>query len=85
MKYYMSKNQYFPMENLPQLEADASLLDISSTGRCSVSVKDLEFWKKTAHKLVASIRMQICSLQQLMSTTRDHDSPCPVQTLGNCG
>ena len=42
-KYYKSHNQYFPVENLPQLESDASLLDISSRGRCSVPVKNLEF------------------------------------------
>ena len=52
-KYYKSQNQYFPTENLPQLEADASLFDISSRGRCSVSVRNLEFWEKRARKLVA--------------------------------
>ena len=32
-KYYKSQNQYFPIENLPLLEPDASLLDISTRER----------------------------------------------------
>ena len=52
-KYYKSQNQYFPTENLPLLELDALLLDISTWGRCFVPVKKLEFWEKRAHKLVA--------------------------------
>ena len=40
MKYYRSKNQYFPMENVPQLESDASQLDMSSKGNYSVPVKN---------------------------------------------
>ena len=51
-KYYKSQNQYLPTENYPQLEPDALLLDISTRGRCSVPVKNLEFWKKRALKLV---------------------------------
>ena len=50
MKYYKSHNQYFPTENLNQLETDASSLDISSRGRCSVPVRNLEFWDKRAIK-----------------------------------
>ena len=53
IKYFKCHNQYFPMEHLPQLEADASLLDISSRGRCSVPVKNPEIWEKRARKLVA--------------------------------
>ena len=30
MKYYKSQNQYFPTEDVPQLESDASLVDMSS-------------------------------------------------------
>ena len=52
-KYYKSLNQYFPKENLPLLEPDASLLDISTRGRCSEPVKNLEHWEKRACKLVA--------------------------------
>ena len=29
-KFYKSQNQYFPTENVPTLEADASLLDLSN-------------------------------------------------------
>ena len=55
MKYYKSQNQYFPMENLPQLESEASLLDtcMSSRGRYSISLRNLECWEKRARKLVA--------------------------------
>ena len=42
MKYYKSKNQCFPTENVPELKSDASLLDISSRGRCSIPVRNLE-------------------------------------------
>ena len=52
-KYYKNQNQYFPTENLPLLETDASLLDLSTWGICSVPVKNLEFWEKRARKLVA--------------------------------
>ena len=50
-KYYKSQSHYFPTENLPKLEADGSLLDISSRGRCSVQVKNLEFWKKESSQI----------------------------------
>ena len=65
------------MENLLQLEADASLLDISSRGRCSVPVKNLEFWEKRARKLVTinshvdlfSSAAYLCVQQESMSVT----------------
>ena len=53
IKYYKSQNHYFLMEIVPQLESDASLLDMSSKGRYSVPVRNLEYWEKRAHKLVA--------------------------------
>ena len=53
MKYYKSQNQYFPTENAPQLESDASQLDMSSRGRYSIPVRSLEYWEKRAHELVA--------------------------------
>ena len=52
-KFYKSQNQYFPTENIPLLEPDASLLELSTRGRCSIPVKNLEFWEKRARKLVA--------------------------------
>ena len=51
MKYYRSKNQYFPTENVPQLESDASQPDMS--GKYSIPIRNLEFWDKRACKLVA--------------------------------
>ena len=76
-KYYKSHNQYFPTENHPQLESDASILDISSSGKCSVPVKNLEFWEKRARKLVAinshadlfSSAAYLCLQQESMSVT----------------
>ena len=41
-KFYKSRNQYLPTDNIPQLEADASLLDIWNKGRASVPLKNLE-------------------------------------------
>ena len=52
-KFYKCQSQYFPTDNIPPLEADASLLDLSSRGRCSLPVKSLERWEKRARKLVA--------------------------------
>ena len=74
-KFYKCHNQYFPTENLPQLEADTSLLDISSRGRCSVPVKNLEIWEKRTRKLMAinshvdlfSSAAYLCLQQQSMS------------------
>ena len=74
-KYYKSQNQYFPTENLPLLEPDALLLDISTRGRCSVPVKNLEFWEKRARELVVinlhadlfSSAAYLCLQQESMS------------------
>ena len=52
-KFYKSQNQYLPTDNIPQLEADASLLDISNKGRASIPLKNLEAWERKARKLVA--------------------------------
>ena len=41
-KCYKSQNQYLPTGNIPQLEADASLLDLSNKGRASIPLKNLE-------------------------------------------
>ena len=53
------------------------LLDISSRGRCSVPVKNLEIWEKRARKLVAinfhadlfSSAAYLCLRQESMSVT----------------
>ena len=45
-KFYKSQNQYFPTENIPPLEADASLLDFSNKGKSSIPVKNIEAWEK---------------------------------------
>ena len=52
-KFYKSQNQYLPTDNIPQLEADASLLDISNKGRASIPLKNLEAWERKARKLVS--------------------------------
>ena len=52
-KFYKSQNQYLPTDNIPQLEADVSLLDISNKGRASIPLKNLEAWERKARKLVA--------------------------------
>ena len=76
-KFYRSQNQYFLTENIPPLEADTSLLDLSSKGRCSIPVKGLAVWEKRARKLVAinshadlfSSATYLCLEQQSMSVT----------------
>ena len=52
-KFYKNQNQYLPTDNIPQLEADASLLDISIKGRASILLKNLEAWERKARKLVS--------------------------------
>ena len=41
-KFYKSQNQFFPTDNVPPLEADASLLDLSNKGRATILMKNLE-------------------------------------------
>ena len=53
MKYYGSKSQYFPTKSIPHLDADASQLDMSSRGKYSVPIKNLEVVEKRARRLVA--------------------------------
>ena len=45
-KFYKSRNQYLPTDNILQLEADVSLLDISNKGRASIPLKNLEAWER---------------------------------------
>ena len=52
-KFYKSQNQFFPMDNIPPLEADASLLDLSNRGKASIPIKNLEAWEKKVRKLIA--------------------------------
>ena len=47
MKYYRSKSQYFPTENISHLDADASQLDMSSRSKYSVPIKNLEVWTQS--------------------------------------
>ena len=52
-KYYKSHNQFFPTDNIPPLELEASLLDLSNKGKCSIQMRNLEIWEKRARKLIA--------------------------------
>ena len=53
MRYYKSKSQYFPTENIPYLDTDASQLDMSSRGKYSSPIKAIEIWENRACNLVA--------------------------------
>ena len=76
-KFYKSQNQFLPTDNVPPLEADASLLDLSNKGRASVPIKNLEAWEKKARKLIAinshadlfSSAAYLCLQQESMSVT----------------
>ena len=76
-KFYRSQNQYFPTENIPPLEVDASLLDLSSKGRWLIPVKSLDVWGKRPRNLVVinsyadlfSSAAYLCLQQQSMSVT----------------
>ena len=74
-KFYKSQSQYFPTDNIPLLELEASLLDLSNKGKCSIPMTNLEIWEKRAHKLIAinshvdlfSSAAYLCMQQQTMS------------------
>ena len=74
-KFYKSQNQYFPTDNIPPLELEASLLDLSSKGKCSIPMRNIEIWEKRAGKLIAIIlhadlfssAAYLCMQQQTMS------------------
>ena len=53
MRFYKSKSQYFPTQNIPPLDTDALQLDISSRGKYSVPIKNMEIWEKKVSSLVA--------------------------------
>ena len=74
-KFYKSQNSSFPADNVPPLEADASLLDLSNKGKASIPMKNLEAWEKKARKLIAinshadlfSSAAYLCLQQESMS------------------
>ena len=74
-KFYKSQGQYFQTDNIPPLESDASMLDLSSKGKCTIPMRNLEIWEKRACKLVAinshgdlfSSAAYLCMQQQTMS------------------
>ena len=74
-KFYKSQSQYFPTDNIPQLESDASLLDLSNKGKCSIPMKNIEIWEKRARELIVihshadlfSSAAYLCMQQQTMS------------------
>ena len=51
-KFYKSQNQFFRIDNILPLESDAFLLDLSSKGRCSIPIRNIETWEKRARKLI---------------------------------
>ena len=63
------------MENIPHLESDALQLGMSSKGKYSVPIRNLEVWEKRACKLVAiyshsdllSSAAYLCLQQESMS------------------
>ena len=79
-KYYKSHSQFFPTDNIPQLESEASLLDLSNKGKCSIPMRNLENWEKRARKLVA-----INSHADLFSSAAAADNvyTCSVKTFGS--
>ena len=74
-KFYKSQGQYFPTDNIPPLESDTSMLDLSNKGKCTIPMRNLEIWEKRAHKLLAinshadlfSSAAYLCMQQQTMS------------------
>ena len=50
-KFYKRRSQYFHTDNILQLESEASLLDLSRKGKCSISMKNIELWEKEPSNL----------------------------------
>ena len=75
-KFFKSQNQFLPADNIPPLEADASLLDLSEKGRASAPIKNLEAWEKKARKIAINSHADLfssaaflCLQQQSMTVT----------------
>lgn len=51
MKHYRSHGQLFP-SNVPKLDKDASLLDLSSTGNASIPIKTLDTMERQVRNMV---------------------------------
>ena len=74
-KFYKSQSQYFPTDNIPPLELEVSLLDLSSKRKYSIPMKNIEIWEKRTCKLIAinshvdlfSSAAYLCMQQQTMS------------------
>ena len=82
-KFYKSQNQYLPTDNIPQLEADPSLLDLSNKGRAYIPLKNLEAWERKARKLVSIHSHADIFLSCLPLSTTGIDVGCgPFQTFG---
>ena len=45
-KFCKSQNQYFPTDNIPPLESEASLLFLSGKAKCSIPMKNMEIEEK---------------------------------------
>ena len=43
-KFYKSHSRFFPTNNIPPSEAEASLLDLSNKGKYSIPMRNLEIW-----------------------------------------
>ena len=75
MRYYKSESQYFPSESITHIDTEASQLDISSRGKISIPIKNMEIWEKRARNLVAinshadlfSSAAYLCLQQESMS------------------
>ena len=73
-KFYKSQSQYFPTDNIPPLESDASVLDLYIKGKCTIPMRNIEIWERRAHKLIAinshadlfSSAAYLCMQQQTM-------------------
>ena len=70
-KFYKSQNQYLPTDNIPQLEADASLLDTYNKGRASIPLKNLEAWERKARKLSINSHADLFSSAAFLSLQQE--------------
>ena len=73
-EFYKSQSQYFSTDNITLLESEASLLDLSSKGKCSIPIKKILNYGKRARKFIAIISFAdlfsaayLCMQQQTMS------------------
>ena len=69
-KFYRSQSQYFLTDSVPPLESEASVLHLSSKGKCSIPMKNLEIWGKKSPQTYIHMRIYFLLLHTYVCSNR---------------